>query len=251
MLSLNNMMGTIYQDILKSKKNRAPGLAILIDPEEFDSSTTRSFLSTLPAHTTHLFVGGSTATGDECENVTRHLKQHTTLPVIIFPGSYKQVNAHADALLFLSLLSGRNPEYLIGQQVKAIPHLMNLDLEVIPTAYLLIDGGNESAVARVSETKPMRQDDVEAIVNTVIAGAYMGAKLVYLEAGSGALYPVNTNIIRSIRKAIDLPLIVGGGIRTVEQVEKIKKAGADMIVMGTAFESYRSTTTSLKKTIST
>jgi len=154
----------------------------------------------------------------------------------LFPGDYSQLTNEADAVLFLSLLSGRNTEYLIGQQLKSVSFLQNASLEVISTGYILIDGGTISAVERVSETKPLTQSNSNAIVETALAGQYMGAKLIYLEAGSGARIAVQAEIISEVKKAIEIPLIVGGGIRTEEQKLIAYDAGADMVVMGTVFE---------------
>lgn len=211
-------------------------LAILVDPEKFDLSKTQNFLQKIPQNTTHLFVGGSTDLNGELDVVVDILKNNSAYPIIIFPGSFEQFSNKADAILFLSLLSGRNAEYLIGHQIKAVPKIKKSLIEVISTAYILIDGGNESAVSRITSTKPIPQTRIEEIVNTALAGQYMGAKLIYLEAGSGAKNPVNAQIIFSVKKAIHIPLIVGGGIRTEAQKQDAYKAGADMVVMGTVFE---------------
>ena len=216
----------------KEKKS----LAILIDPDKFSTSDTASFLQQLPTETTHLFVGGSTDANGHTEATVKALKNHSQLPVILFPGDHTQITKFADAILFLSLLSGRNPEYLVGQQLKAVEKLKESKLEVIPTGYILVDGGTESAVARVSNTKPLSQDAVSTIVHTAMAGEFMGAKLIYLEAGSGAINQVRPEIISEVKKAINIPLIVGGGIKTEAQKQAAYKAGADLIVMGTAFE---------------
>ncbi len=164
------------------------------------------------------------------------VKAETSLPVILFPGDHSHITPEADALLFLSLISGRNPEYLIGQQVKSAQKLRESKLEVIPTGYILVDGGNFSAVERVSNTKPLDPDDIELIVNTALAGQYLGKELIYLEAGSGAKNAISEDIISAVKKAISIPLIVGGGIRTQHQLERIYEAGADLVVIGTAFE---------------
>ena len=226
-------MISFYESIVTSEKKL---LAILIDPDKFYEENVSHFLSRTPVQTTHIFVGGSTVANNKTEVTVKALKKETNLPIFLFPGNYEQITNTADAILFLSLLSGRNPEYLIGQQVKAVRMLKESTLEVIPTGYILIDGDNESAVARVSQTQPMPQDNIEAIVNTALAGEYLGAKLIYLEAGSGAKIPVNTSIIKAVKKEITLPLIVGGGIRANEQKEAAYTAGADMVVMGTVFE---------------
>lgn len=226
-------MVSLYESIVTSDKKL---LAILIDPDKFAEENVSDFLSRIPEETSHLFVGGSTVASNKTKVTVMALKKETNLPVFLFPGNYEQITNTADALLFLSLLSGRNPEYLIGQQVKAVPNLIKTKLEVLPTGYILIDGENESAVARVSETLPMPQNNIDAIVNTALAGEFLGAKLIYLEAGSGAKTPVSSKIIEAVKKAIKIPLIVGGGIRTKIQKKTAYDAGANMVVMGTVFE---------------
>lgn len=141
--------------------------------------------------------------------------------------------------MFLTLLSGRNAEYLVGQQIKSISQLKNSNLEIISTGYILIDGGNDSAVSKVTKTEPLSQKNIEVIVHTALAGQFMGAKLIYLEAGSGAKFPVKTEIISEVKKTINIPLIVGGGIKTESQKQAAYNAGADMVVMGTAFEDLK------------
>lgn len=225
-----------YESILKAISEERKSLAILIDPDKFSKSETASFLQQLPTETTHLFVGGSTDANGYTEATVKALKNHSQLPIILFPGDHTQITSFADAILFLSLLSGRNPEYLVGQQLKAVEKLKESKIEVIPTGYILVDGGTESAVARVSNTKPLSQDDASKIVHTAIAGEFMGAKLIYLEAGSGAINPVKPDIISEVKKAISIPLIVGGGIKTETQKQAAYKAGADLVVMGTVFE---------------
>jgi len=226
-----------YNSVLTSIANNEKLLAILIDPEKFPISRAASFLKSIPLETTHIFVGGSTVNNGETEGTVKTLKQLTALPIFLFPGDYSHLTPFADALLFLSLLSGRNAEYLVGQQVKSISKLKNSDLEILSTGYLLIDGGNHSAVARVTNTKPISQDNLETIVDTALAGEYLGSKFIYLEAGSGAKNCIHPKIISAVRKNISIPLIVGGGIRTQEQKLAAYKAGADMVVMGTVFES--------------
>lgn len=225
-----------YSSILKYISEGQKCLAILIDPDKFIVSETDSFLKRIPKDVTYLFVGGSSVTNGHTESTVAALKAGSRLPIILFPGDHSQITTKADALLFLSLISGRNAEYLIGQQVKSVEKLKDSDLEVIPTGYVLIDGGNESAVARVSNTIPISQGDRDNILHTALAGQYMGAKLIYLEAGSGAEFPVRPEIISEVKKAISVPLIVGGGIRTDQQKREAYLAGADMVVMGTAYE---------------
>jgi len=210
--------------------------SVLIDPEAFNSSLTQNLLNSIPEKTTHLFVGGSTDLHNKTQEVVINLKKHTDLPIFLFPGDYLQITGSADALLFLTLLSGRNAEYLIGQQVKAVGLIKKTNLEVISTGYILIDGGSDSSVARISKTKPISQKNIQQIVNTAIAGEYLGCKLIYLEAGSGAINPVSPDIISLVKKNISIPLIVGGGIKTQTQIQNAYNAGANMVVMGTFFE---------------
>lgn len=216
-------------------------LAILVDPEKFDLSSAAAFLRTLPKETTHIFVGGSTVPKGLTETLVDTLKLYTAKPIVLFPGDVSQITASADALLFLNLLSGRKAEYLIGQQVKAVTALRENNLETISTGYLLIDGGHESAVARVTGTLPMKQEKIQTVVDTAKAGELMGTKLVYLEAGSGAVVPVSEEIIAAVKKEVAIPIIVGGGIRTEAAKEKAYIAGATMVVMGTAFENPSAT----------
>jgi len=211
-------------------------LAVLIDPDKFDPSHTSEFFRRIPAATTHIFVGGSTVSEGLTREVVKAVISETSLPIVLVPGDTSQIAEEADGILFLSLISGRNPEYLIGQQVKAVPQLKVSGLEVIPTGYLLIDGGRETAVQRVTQTLPLPQQEVEIIVNTSLAGQYSGKQLIYLEAGSGALFPVSGEVISEVKAAIEIPLIVGGGITTQDQLEEAYEAGADMVVMGTVFE---------------
>ncbi len=230
------MEGIFYKSFLKRIDEKEKQLAILIDPDKFNSSETKSFLKKLPKKTTHLFVGGSTVANGETEATVQALKTETKLPIFLFPGDHSHITLLADALLFLTLLSGRNAEYLVGQQIKSISKLKNSPLEIISTGYILINGGNDSAVSKVTNTEPLPQENIENIVHTALAGQFMGAKLIYLEAGSGAKFPVKPEIISEVKKAINIPLIVGGGIKTEAQKNTAYEAGADMVVMGTAFE---------------
>jgi len=227
---------TNYAAIQAICSKNEKGLAILIDPDKFNNESAETFLKSIPKNTTHLFVGGSTVVNGATEKTIQSLKVCTQLPIFLFPGSYLQLSNRADAVLFLSLVSGRNPEYLIGQQVKAVQKLKDTTLEVIPTGYLLIDGGHESAVSKVTSTTAMPQSNISEIVNTAKAAQLMGALLIYLEAGSGAKYRVSDEIIQQVNQEIGIPLIVGGGIKTEQEKELVYKAGADIVVMGTVFE---------------
>lgn len=229
-------MKVIFENLKRSAASKKKSLAVLIDPEKFSETEAPSFLKNLPETVTHIFVGGSTAEASKTDRVVKAFKDVSPLPLILFPGDCSQISERADGLLFLSLISGRNPEYLIEQQVKSVSQLRFSSLEIIPTGYILIDGGRECAVQRVSNTMPLCRENIEKIVHTAIAGQFSGKQLIYLEAGSGAVIPVSESIISEVKRAIDIPLIVGGGIRKKEQLAKAYNAGADMVVIGTAFE---------------
>lgn len=227
----------IYKNILSAKQQNKKLLAVLIDPEKVVLENLLSFFEKIhQSIATHIFVGGSTDKNNATEKVVVAIKKATHLPVVLFPGDVSQITHKAEGILFLSLLSGRNPEYLIEQHIKAVPFLKESHLEIIPTGYLLINGGKETAVQRVSNTKPIPQTAITTIVQTAIAGQYAGKKLIYLEAGSGAIEAVNQNIIQEVAENLSIPLIVGGGIKTQQQLNAAFKAGADLVVIGTAFE---------------
>ena len=239
----------IYQNILPAKKEDKKLLAVLIDPEKIELENISSFFKKVhQSITTHIFVGGSTDDNNQTENVVTAIKKATHLPVILFPGDVSQISNKADGILFLSLLSGRNPEYLIEQQIKAAPILKNSTLEILPTGYILIDGEKETATQRVSNTKPISQKNSELILNTALAGQFSGKKLIYLEAGSGASITVKASIITLVKNNLSIPLIVGGGIRSKKQLKNAFNAGADLVVIGTAFEKDETFFEDLKNT---
>lgn len=238
----------IYTEIVNAKKKGQKLLAVLIDPEKVKIDEIHGFIKLVNASiATHIFVGGSTDKNNQIEHTVEAIKKHTILPVILFPGDFSQVTSVADGILFLSLISGRNPEYLIEQQIAAVPKLKESSLEVIPTGYILIDGGAETSVQRTSNTNPMSRDDLTHIIHTALAGQYMGKKLIYLEAGSGANVSVDSSIVNMASNELEIPLIVGGGIRTKTQLDQAYNAGADMVVIGTAFEQNPAFFNQLKK----
>lgn len=238
----------IYQNILLAKKESKKLLAVLIDPEKIDLENIAVFFEKIhQSIATHIFIGGSTDVDNQTDNVVSEIKKTTNLPIVIFPGDVSQISQKADAILFLSLLSGRNPEYLIEQQIKAVPLLKKSNLEILPTGYILIDGKKTTATQRVSNTKPISQENKELILNTALAGQFSGKKLIYLEAGSGATVPVDTSIITLVENSLEIPLIVGGGIRSKEQLDIAFNAGADIVVIGTAFENNEDFFNQLKK----
>ncbi len=209
-------------------------LAVLIDPEKVSDKTGRliDLMSVSPPD--FVLVGGST--GSAMDALILRLKDRVKAPVILFPGNVSQLSAKADAIMFLSLISGRNPEYLIGSHVKAAPLIKNTTLKVIPVGYMLIDGGKISAVQRVSGTEPIDSSNIDLLTSTALAGQYLGLSHIYLEAGSGALHRVPDDVIRAVRSTISIPLIVGGGLQSRADLEAVSAAGADIAVIGNALE---------------
>jgi len=228
---------TIRKQILEAKSNGQKLLAVLLDPDKIVLENLNHLIEKInlsPA--THIFVGGSIVQNNILEELTTALKQKTILPVILFPGDPSQISPKADGILFLSLLSGRNPDYLIEYQVQAAPILKKTNLEVISTGYILIESGNETAVARVSKTKPLSRENLDLVLATAQAGEMLGNQLIYLEAGSGAKQPVPAEMIELVSQNIEIPVIVGGGIVDLHGIQKAYQAGADLVVIGTAFE---------------
>ena len=213
-------------------------LALLLDPEKADLS---ALPITADCHPDYIFVGGSTGgdTTDFIENLKSKISNlPSPIPIVLFPGDATQFSPKADAILFLSLLSGNNPEYLVNQQIKSARAIYDSRMDFVPTAYILIDGGVETSTMRVTGTKPLNPADVKTITDTCIAAELMGKKAIYLEAGSGAQKPVPTALIAEVRKHVSLTLIVGGGIRTPESMQAAYDAGADIVVIGNHFESH-------------
>ncbi|MEN8124205.1 MAG: geranylgeranylglyceryl/heptaprenylglyceryl phosphate synthase [Bacteroidota bacterium] len=227
----------IFNKILHSKAAGNKLLAILLDPDKINIIDLEDAVKNIHNDKVDfIFVGGSTIKNGVTEKFVKKLKEYSTIPIVLFPGDYSQITKYADAILFLSLLSGRNPEYLIEQQIKSVSLLQDINIEIIPTGYILVDGGKETAVQKVSKTQPISQDNIAEIVQTSCAGMYLGKKIIYLEAGSGAKLSINEKIISEVNKKIDIPLIVGGGIQTKKQLELAYKNGADLVVIGNGFE---------------
>lgn len=227
------MKKVILDHFRQSKK----AIAVLIDPEKCDNGTRLLELleKSAFAGVDYLFIGGSTVTRREFSETVQYIKAHSSIPLIIFPGSSQQISEKADAILYLSLLSGRNPDFLIGHHVQSAAELFEMDLEIIPTAYLLIDGGTQSSVAYVSQTTPIPRENSTIIRNTAIAGKLQGKQLLYLDAGSGARFSVPSERIKEL-ESIELPIIVGGGITTIEQIEELHQAGTNIVVIGNKLE---------------
>ncbi len=223
----------IYNSISETGKKK---IAILIDPDRnTPASLERIVNNSNQSGADYIFVGGSLLVGSIGETIS-YIKGLTNIPVIIFPGNVIQISEKADGILFLSLISGRNPEYLIGQHVISAPTLKKSGLEIIPTAYILIENGRTTSVEYISNTMPIPADKPEIVVATALAGEMLGMKLIYLEAGSGAAKSVALGIISEVKKSTGIPLIVGGGIRNGEDAKKIFASGADLVVVGSAVE---------------
>ena len=228
--------------------------ALLIDPEKCSDEWLCQILSTINNQQStvngqlFIFVGGSQLK-ESIHNTVERIKRLTSVPVVMFPGDASQFADNVDALLFLTLASGRNAKYLIEQHINAAPLIKKTGVETIPTGYILIDGGKLTAVERVSHTTPYSAEDVNLIANTALACQLLGHKMVYLEAGSGANHPVPQNVIRTIRKTIDIPLIVGGGIKTPEMMQCAFEAGADLVVVGNHIESHPKELTQILNTL--
>lgn len=225
-------------NILTKIQSRTGQLALLIDPEKTkNEELLRELIKKAEfAAIDFFFIGGSTVTRKEIETVVFFVKTHSTIPVVLFPGSGNQLSEHADALLFLNLISGRNPDFLIGHHVSCAEEVLEMDIEVIPTSYLLIDGGKMTSVAYVSQTTPIPRENKGISLKTGIAGYLMGQKLTYFDAGSGAHHSVPTQLIEELKRKIDTPVIVGGGIKSLEQIKSFRNAGANVIVIGNKIE---------------
>jgi putative glycerol-1-phosphate prenyltransferase len=227
----------IYQKILEAKSKNQKLLAILLDPDKIVLERMEYLIAKInlsPA--THVFVGGSSFEGNNLDEIILQLKQKTTLPILLFPGNPNQISNQADGILFLMLLSGRNPDYLIEHQIEAVPILEKTNLEIISTGYILIESGSQTAVERISKTKPLSIKNPNYVAQTAKAGEMIGNKMIYLEAGSGAKNAVPTDIIKKVAKKLTIPLVVGGGIRSKKEIENAFNNGADLVVIGTAFE---------------
>lgn len=221
----------------KHRENKK-SIAVLVDPDKAEDPSRLLHLINLASENCvdYFFVGGSLVTSANLSEVVRMIKDNVTIPVVLFPGHSIQVDASADALLFLSLISGRNPELLIGQHVVAAPILKNTRLEVIPTGYMLINSGRITSVAYISNTMPIPDDKYSLAASTALAGQMLGLQAIYIDAGSGAEKEISPRMIASVRKTINVPLIVGGGINSARKAIAALEAGADMIVVGNALE---------------
>ncbi len=229
---------TILELIQQRQGAGKKSIAVLVDPDKAEDSTRLRHLIDLANENCidFFFVGGSLLTRTNLAEIIQTIKENVSIPVVLFPGNSRQVDPGADAILFLSLISGRNPDLLIGQHVQAAPLLRGYGMEVMPTGYILINSGRISSAAYISNTTPIPDDKYDLAACTALAGEMLGLQLIYLDAGSGAETPISPKMISAVRKTIKVPLIVGGGINAPDKAQVALVAGADMIVIGNALE---------------
>lgn len=229
---------SILNTLLEKRKQGKKSIAVLVDPDKVADSSQLQHLINLASENLvdYFFVGGSLITTTNLSEVVKQIKDSVSLPVVLFPGNSMQIEPTADALLFLSLISGRNPELLIGQHVIAAPIIRNTNLEIIPTGYMLINSGRTTSVAYISNTTPIPDDKYSLAACTAMAGEMLGLRAIYMDAGSGAEKEISARMITTVRKSIQVPLIIGGGINTSRKAFTALEAGADMIVIGNALE---------------
>jgi phosphoglycerol geranylgeranyltransferase len=227
----------IYESLLAGKRKGQRSFAVLVDPDNVNVKKIEELTSlAVTAGVDYLFVGGSLVISNHLDEVVQHIRANCSIPVILFPGTPSQVSRYADGLLYLSLISGRNPELLIGAHVISAPAVRKSGLEIISTGYMVIDGGAPTTVSYISNASPIPADKNEIALCTAMAGEMLGMKLIYMDAGSGAKHPIREEMIACVAGNIDIPLVVGGGIRDPEKAYRNCKAGADVIVVGNAIE---------------
>ena len=227
----------ILDKIINSKKEGKKQIAVLIDPDKLNTDELVNLISKIAtSHINYIFVGGSLLSSDQMDKYINLIKQNIDIPVIIFPGNVHQISNKADGILFLSLISGRNPEFLIGSQVVAAPLLKKSNLEILSTGYVLVDSGVQTTASYISNTTPLPRNKADIAVATALASEMIGHKLLYLDGGSGAKLEVPREMISAVKKHINIPLFVGGGINTKEKLETAFNSGADLVVIGTAIE---------------
>ncbi len=223
--------------LLKVKEERGAGFLVLIDPDKFNRDKIDEFIKASEIGKVDAFlVGGSLLGDDYLSDMISAIKGRTEIPVILFPGGTNQVSPNADAILYLSLISGRNPDFLIGKHVISAPLIKRYQLEAIPTGYMLVESGNTTTAEYISNTKPIPFRKYDIAVATALAGEYLGMKLLYLEAGSGAEYPIPAEMVKAVAENVSIPIIVGGGLRLPKSARNRVEAGASFIVVGNHFE---------------
>lgn len=231
------MSGKLYTEIQEAKKAGQKKFAVLIDPDKLRLSKFDQVMKlAADAHVDYFYIGGSLVVNDMLDEVLKRIKEATDIPTILFPGNSFQLSYKADGLLFLSLISGRNADLLIGKHVVTAPFLKISPVEIISTGYMLVDGGISTTVQYMSNTTPIPRTKDDIAVCTAMAGELLGLKQIYMDAGSGAKMPITTEMISAVSMAVDIPLIIGGGISTPEKAAANVAAGADVIVVGNAIE---------------
>ncbi len=240
----------ILESVLDKKKANKKVYCVLIDPDKFPEENILKIITAMETAAPDLILVGGSLVTKKTESTVDVLKKHLSIPVLLFPGSLLQLTTNADGILFISLISGRNPELLIGNHVASAPVIKSSGMEVISTGYILIDGGTTTSVEYMSQTKPIPALKTDIAIATAMAGEMLGQKLIYLEGGSGALNPVPVEMIQAVKQNISIPLIVGGGLNTKEKVKAACDAGADVIVVGNAFEKDLSLLKEFKEVIS-
>ncbi|MGB3079323.1 MAG: geranylgeranylglyceryl/heptaprenylglyceryl phosphate synthase [Saprospiraceae bacterium] len=227
----------IYTDLVNARQLGMKKLAVLIDPDQMRMGKLDQIIDlSIHCKVDYFFIGGSLLVNSQLDQCLEMIRKRCPIPLILFPGNSYQLSYHADAILFLSLVSGRNPDLLIGQHVIAAPYLKLSQLEVLPTGYMLVDGGVGTTVLYMSNTSPIPANKSDIAVCTALAAEMLGLRLIFMDAGSGATKPIPSDMIAAVRGAISIPIIVGGGIRSAEKVKENLEAGADVIVIGNAFE---------------
>jgi phosphoglycerol geranylgeranyltransferase len=231
------MKQRIYDSLLAMKKKGQKSFAVLVDPDNVNAEKL-DILTVLAvnAKVDYLLVGGSLVVSNHLDEVVKHIRRNCSIPIILFPGTPSGLSRHADGLLYLSLISGRNPELLIGQHVISAPAVRQSGLEIISTGYMVIDGGAPTTVSYISNASPIPADKNEIALCTAMAGEMLGMKLIYMDAGSGARHPIREEMIACVAANLEVPLVIGGGIRDPEKAYRNCKAGADVIVVGNAVE---------------
>ena len=229
------------KNLQMSKSKGEKRFAVLLDPDKSpNGEELQNWLHEIDqSGATDILIGGSHLSKGNTEELVKNAKKQSNLPIVLFPGSPEQVTEHADVLLFLSLVSGRNADLLIGRHVEAAPLIMKMEIETIATAYLLIGDGPLTTAAYITQTLPIPSAKPELAVATASAAVLLGMKAVYLDAGSGARNSIPPEVVSSVSQAVDVPIIVGGGIRDFEGMEKAWEAGADLVVLGTVLEQVR------------
>lgn len=227
----------IYYSLTERKRQGKKSFAVLIDPDKVNNANMEHLINlSVAAKVDYFLVGGSLVISNYLDECVQLIKKSCPIPVILFPGSPSQVSRYADALLYLSLISGRNPELLIGQHVVSAPVVKQSGLEIMSTGYMVIDGGAPTTVSYISNATPLPADKNEIAVCTAMAGEMLGMKLIYMDAGSGAKRAISEDMIEKVAKSIAVPLIIGGGITDPEKAYNNCKSGADVIVVGNAIE---------------